>query len=1113
LLKGHSGASTPRIFLGAFGKHPGWNDHIDDQGLATPAMVALKQMLYVEGITASIPRWDALEPAQRLDEFGHLLLWRTSAGGGNGSPTQTLIARLWSSADGKGRSKYPMVALVHGSGVSLEFLFRVGVPELEAIEARCRATTSSAQVVSALDASRTALHDRLASEPEAGAEQPVPPSFLADLAAREQLGPDRQGLIRVLYQLQREVGEALADGPMGPGPARAPAHEQAHHFRVPALGDQAASLRDWSTLLLSMLGEREPMLLAAPASSPWVDIVLGLPGAGDVFCLRAGESIMPRVSDIPYTIEPEFVQGVDAWLSRRAAGSAQAVGAAARRSGRLAAFALAAGLAAASHHPQALAQTPDDPAATSPASAPADPARDAIALGSGGVTSSSALAIAWRRALPQLLAIHDAGEPARAAELAGKVRELLGKIDAGIPKGLDTADLPPSEWLSALSEAAGTRRERILRQMVDAWKGNTPGPADPLVEQQIVDAATAHAQWLARAETMASQLARLERDLSLAFPLDQPTPAGTLRQIAERWESDVIMTDPMVRDAARPPLERASKLAAVERSTDVLALVNTILFSEPPAPVELRLAAWRRLASVRAGGGGAAWPATPDELKTEVAFKAPLTLAIESIPDPARRSALLGELSVQQRERFERTISASTDAPAVAAAIQQAPQLGVTQDLLSPRVKFNLALVELKRLVADPATTDAQARTGAENFLAQARALPGGISFLADAQAVLVPLSGILSGKVVQPASPIPPDLGPAGTGLWRSVVQGDVARFTPIHRGLPELAFVMVPADGQSRDVTFVSTTEISVGAFASIVAELSSRKQLEQVLPRFDPLTDPRRGVRTWEWSGTVDGIPAIVPAADWLPRDPTVSREVYAPGLTPPAPTRDLPMDQLSPAAALFAARLVNCRLPTPGEWQRAATTYAARAPEPNLRDQTFARQFAFLNEARLAGAKVAGITDAVFHPAGVPGAGDAQAARDFDDQTLFFRPVAPSSPAQMPGQPVEVRDLVGNVAEWVVLPTPGDLPMARPQAVLAYFGPRQDAVRVIGGSALSSPGLDPSVPQPVSYADALEGYADVGFRLAFTVPGAVAGTGMGVAAQIDRLLTPTPMLPPK
>ncbi|MBY0397924.1 MAG: hypothetical protein K2X91_15840, partial [Thermoleophilia bacterium] len=335
--------------------------------------------------------------------------------------------------------------------------------------------------------------------------------------------------------------------------------------------------------------------------------------------------------------------------------------------------------------------------------------------------------------------------------MAAKVQQLLTKIDSGIPKGLDAADLPPSPWLAALNEAAATRRERIIRQMVDAWKGNTPGPADPLVEQQIVDGAAAHAQWLARAETMASQLARLERDLSLAFPLDQPTPAGTLRQIAERWESDVLMTDPLVRDAARPPLERAGKVAAVERSTDVEALVATIASTDPAAPPELKLAAWRRLATVRAGGGSAPWPATPDELKTEADLKAPLAAAIESVPDAARRTALSAELSGQQRERFERTISASTDAPAVAAAIEQAPQLGVTQEALSPRVKFNLALIELKQLVANPATTDAQARAGAERFLQQARALPGGIAFLASAQSVLVPLSGILEGTVVQP--------------------------------------------------------------------------------------------------------------------------------------------------------------------------------------------------------------------------------------------------------------------------------------------------------------------------------------------------------------------------
>jgi len=44
-----------QIFLAAFGKHPGWNDHMDDVGLETESLVAAKTRLYVDGRASSHP--------------------------------------------------------------------------------------------------------------------------------------------------------------------------------------------------------------------------------------------------------------------------------------------------------------------------------------------------------------------------------------------------------------------------------------------------------------------------------------------------------------------------------------------------------------------------------------------------------------------------------------------------------------------------------------------------------------------------------------------------------------------------------------------------------------------------------------------------------------------------------------------------------------------------------------------------------------------------------------------------------------------------------------------------------------------------------------------------
>src|SRR5260370_12574366 len=47
-------SSARQIFLGAFGKHPGWDDHVEDLGLETESLIYAKTLLYVQGIGAQI---------------------------------------------------------------------------------------------------------------------------------------------------------------------------------------------------------------------------------------------------------------------------------------------------------------------------------------------------------------------------------------------------------------------------------------------------------------------------------------------------------------------------------------------------------------------------------------------------------------------------------------------------------------------------------------------------------------------------------------------------------------------------------------------------------------------------------------------------------------------------------------------------------------------------------------------------------------------------------------------------------------------------------------------------------------------------------------------------
>ena len=53
------------IQLAGFGKHPAWDDHIDDLGLSTETLVIIRRVLYSEGIgcqVSSVARRHAVAP-------------------------------------------------------------------------------------------------------------------------------------------------------------------------------------------------------------------------------------------------------------------------------------------------------------------------------------------------------------------------------------------------------------------------------------------------------------------------------------------------------------------------------------------------------------------------------------------------------------------------------------------------------------------------------------------------------------------------------------------------------------------------------------------------------------------------------------------------------------------------------------------------------------------------------------------------------------------------------------------------------------------------------------------------------------------------------------------
>lgn len=286
-----AGASAPRVHLAAFGKHPGWNDHIDDLGFETQSLVVAKRFVYLEGIASQIDTgaWDRLEPAARFASFDHWLLWQRGA--------ETLCAVLVDSRDGKGRTRYPMVLCLHAIDVPLHRVTGEFAPVLARAIRDCMAVATAEEVVALLDAARAELRRQLA-------ETPVPPPPPVSLVEAPALGPANEGLFRLLYQIKNQFS-AWARGCVDydddealPRPAT---------LRAPqAAADFAQGAAAWMNVFRAQLGDEPPILFLWPRSAPWFDIVVGAPDAAAFFALKAGAGAIPLATEVPYQFDDAF---------------------------------------------------------------------------------------------------------------------------------------------------------------------------------------------------------------------------------------------------------------------------------------------------------------------------------------------------------------------------------------------------------------------------------------------------------------------------------------------------------------------------------------------------------------------------------------------------------------------------------------------------------------------------------------------------------------------------------------------------------------------------------------------------------------------------------------
>jgi hypothetical protein len=292
--KGHN-LTSEKIFVAAFGKHPGWDDHVDDIGFETNVVVAVKRMLYVQGIGGNVDSgsWDKLEKDQLLEEFKHIFLWYID---GN-----LIAGRMWSSQDGKGRKSYPFVVCVQCSKLPIKWIFENVLPQLEQIEAKCTATTSASDVRMVIQSAGQELSQLAQRFDRSQTPVATYPDALAKLAGRPEMGPNQEGIFRTLYHIDREVGRHRAN-------STSSMTLRSTSIRIPtSSGTILENILLWSSFLRERFGTNIPILIIMPLKNAWIDIIIGEPTQLQLYCLRASLKVIPLTSNIPYNIDSEFI--------------------------------------------------------------------------------------------------------------------------------------------------------------------------------------------------------------------------------------------------------------------------------------------------------------------------------------------------------------------------------------------------------------------------------------------------------------------------------------------------------------------------------------------------------------------------------------------------------------------------------------------------------------------------------------------------------------------------------------------------------------------------------------------------------------------------------------
>lgn len=321
------GGGAPCAQLCLFGKHPGWDDHMQDLGLNTERLVEVRRTLYAEGIAGNIDSgaWEKMGAAA-LAGFGHVFVWRFKG-------DEFVFGRLWASSDARGRKKYPMVACVHARGHELTRMAPLASESVTRAMEGCRQERDAQAVRSIFLRESEGLSARASGIGAVGYER-------FDGACRGTLAEDAAlsageavPMVRAAYSLHREAEPALKRG--------AAQSSRGVQLRLPLVRGMGigGSAWAWTAAALDLLNSPAGVpdgLLAIEAiaggganggENTWVDLLIGRVAAPELVCLRAGPKAVALTTDVPFNIEAAFADRVRSRVAMWRAGEREGAGA------------------------------------------------------------------------------------------------------------------------------------------------------------------------------------------------------------------------------------------------------------------------------------------------------------------------------------------------------------------------------------------------------------------------------------------------------------------------------------------------------------------------------------------------------------------------------------------------------------------------------------------------------------------------------------------------------------------------------------------------------------------------------------------------------------------